>query len=228
MPELKKIAELARRPTAAGTGTWRSRASRRWPRPAPGRSPTSPGARRACDLSRVRAGALIVASDSPHRLRQPHPGGGSAAGLRPAAGIFSPAAAVLDGRRRQRLHLGKSPAGDRCQRRAFFLHRRELPDRGQHGDPCQRHHLRDVTIGRDCLIYANVVIRENVEIGDRVIIHPGAVIGADGFGFGRAADGSDGEDPPERQGDHRRRAARSAPTPASTARPSRKRSWKRT
>ncbi|MBN2346561.1 MAG: UDP-3-O-(3-hydroxymyristoyl)glucosamine N-acyltransferase [Candidatus Aminicenantes bacterium] len=49
---------------------------------------------------------------------------------------------------------------------------------------------RDVTIGRDCLIYANVVIRENVVIGDRVIIHPGAVIGADGFGFGRTTEGA--------------------------------------
>ena len=49
---------------------------------------------------------------------------------------------------------------------------------------------RDVTIGRNCLIYANVVIRENVEIGDNVILHPGAVIGADGFGFGRTADGA--------------------------------------
>ena len=49
---------------------------------------------------------------------------------------------------------------------------------------------RDVTIGRDCLIYSRVVVRENVEIGDRVIIHPGAVIGADGFGYGHAADGT--------------------------------------
>jgi len=49
---------------------------------------------------------------------------------------------------------------------------------------------RDVQIGSDCLIYSNVVIRENVEIGNRVIIHSGAVIGADGFGFGRAADGT--------------------------------------
>jgi UDP-3-O-[3-hydroxymyristoyl] glucosamine N-acyltransferase len=49
---------------------------------------------------------------------------------------------------------------------------------------------RDVKIGRDCLIYSNVVIRENVEIGDRVIIHSGAVIGADGFGYGHNADGT--------------------------------------
>src|SRR2546429_3290927 len=31
--------------------------------------------------------------------------------------------------------------------------------------------------------YPRVVIYGNVEIGDRVIIHAGAVIGADGFGF---------------------------------------------
>jgi UDP-3-O-[3-hydroxymyristoyl] glucosamine N-acyltransferase len=48
----------------------------------------------------------------------------------------------------------------------------------------------NVKIGRECLIYSQAVIRENVEIGDRVIIHPGAVIGADGFGFGRDAEGA--------------------------------------
>ena len=40
-----------------------------------------------------------------------------------------------------------------------------------------------VVIGKDCLIYPNVTIREASEIGDRVILHPGAVIGADGFGY---------------------------------------------
>jgi UDP-3-O-[3-hydroxymyristoyl] glucosamine N-acyltransferase len=38
-------------------------------------------------------------------------------------------------------------------------------------------------IGRDCIIYANVSIREFSDIGDRVIIHSGTVIGSDGFGF---------------------------------------------
>jgi UDP-3-O-[3-hydroxymyristoyl] glucosamine N-acyltransferase len=40
-----------------------------------------------------------------------------------------------------------------------------------------------VVIGKDCLFYSNVTIREASEIGDRVILHPGAVIGADGFGY---------------------------------------------
>lgn len=38
-------------------------------------------------------------------------------------------------------------------------------------------------IGDDCLIYPNTTIREHVQIGNRVIIQPGVVIGADGFGF---------------------------------------------
>jgi len=40
-----------------------------------------------------------------------------------------------------------------------------------------------VVIGNDCLIYPNVTIREACEIGDRVMLHPGVVIGADGFGY---------------------------------------------
>lgn len=38
-------------------------------------------------------------------------------------------------------------------------------------------------IGSRCHIYPNVTIRERSRIGSRVIIHSGAVIGADGFGF---------------------------------------------
>jgi UDP-3-O-[3-hydroxymyristoyl] glucosamine N-acyltransferase len=40
-----------------------------------------------------------------------------------------------------------------------------------------------VAIGRQCIVFPNVTIREASEIGDRVILHPGVVIGADGFGF---------------------------------------------
>jgi UDP-3-O-[3-hydroxymyristoyl] glucosamine N-acyltransferase len=41
----------------------------------------------------------------------------------------------------------------------------------------------DVVIGDDCLLHANVSVRENCVLGNRVIVQPGAVIGADGFGF---------------------------------------------
>jgi UDP-3-O-[3-hydroxymyristoyl] glucosamine N-acyltransferase len=41
----------------------------------------------------------------------------------------------------------------------------------------------ETMIGSGCLIYPRVTIRERSRIGSRVIIHSGAVIGADGFGF---------------------------------------------
>ena len=42
---------------------------------------------------------------------------------------------------------------------------------------------RDSTIGNDALIYPNASIYSDTAIGERCIIHSGAVIGADGFGF---------------------------------------------
>jgi len=50
--------------------------------------------------------------------------------------------------------------------------------------------LQDVEIGDDCLIFQNVSIREKCKIGNRVIIHPGTVIGSDGFGFEPDNDGT--------------------------------------
>ena len=42
-----------------------------------------------------------------------------------------------------------------------------------------------VVIGDDCEIYPNVVIYSGTTIGRRVIVHAGAVLGSDGFGFVR-------------------------------------------
>ena len=50
------------------------------------------------------------------------------------------------------------------------------------GDNCK--------IGDGTIIYAGVKIYEGVEIGRNCIIHSGAVIGADGFGFAPTGDGS--------------------------------------
>lgn len=44
---------------------------------------------------------------------------------------------------------------------------------------------QDVHIGSNCNIAANVTIYPGTTIGDRVIIHSGAVLGGDGFGFVR-------------------------------------------
>ncbi len=43
----------------------------------------------------------------------------------------------------------------------------------------------ETAIGSDCRFYPQVTIREYARIGDRVIIHNGAVIGSDGFGYSR-------------------------------------------
>jgi len=43
----------------------------------------------------------------------------------------------------------------------------------------------DVSIGHDCELFANVTVYPGVRIGDRVIVHSGAVLGGDGFGYVR-------------------------------------------
>jgi UDP-3-O-[3-hydroxymyristoyl] glucosamine N-acyltransferase len=45
-------------------------------------------------------------------------------------------------------------------------------------------------IGDDCFLYPLVSIREFTEIGNRVIIHNGTVVGSDGFGYAVQEDGS--------------------------------------
>ncbi|MBS3785598.1 MAG: UDP-3-O-(3-hydroxymyristoyl)glucosamine N-acyltransferase, partial [Gammaproteobacteria bacterium] len=41
----------------------------------------------------------------------------------------------------------------------------------------------DVTIGALSFLHANVTVQEACTLGDRVVLHPGVVIGGDGFGF---------------------------------------------
>jgi UDP-3-O-[3-hydroxymyristoyl] glucosamine N-acyltransferase len=47
----------------------------------------------------------------------------------------------------------------------------------------------EVRIGADAHLTARVTLAHAVHIGERVLIHPGVVIGADGFGLARDADG---------------------------------------
>jgi UDP-3-O-[3-hydroxymyristoyl] glucosamine N-acyltransferase len=42
-----------------------------------------------------------------------------------------------------------------------------------------------VRIGRDCRLYPRVVLYPGTELGDRVTVHAGAVLGSDGFGYVR-------------------------------------------
>jgi UDP-3-O-[3-hydroxymyristoyl] glucosamine N-acyltransferase len=38
-------------------------------------------------------------------------------------------------------------------------------------------------LGKECILYPNVVLYPGVQIGDRVILHAGVVVGSDGFGY---------------------------------------------
>ncbi|EFZ36345.1 UDP-3-O-[3-hydroxymyristoyl] glucosamine N-acyltransferase [Hoylesella oralis ATCC 33269] len=49
----------------------------------------------------------------------------------------------------------------------------------------------NVTIGEHSIIYPNVTIYHGCKLGNRVILHAGSVIGADGFGFAPSANGYD-------------------------------------
>ena len=48
---------------------------------------------------------------------------------------------------------------------------------------------RDTKIGDDFLAHSQTVVREGCAIGNRVILQNGVVIGGDGFGFAKRADG---------------------------------------
>ena len=46
-----------------------------------------------------------------------------------------------------------------------------------------------VEVGRECVLHPHVVLYAGVRLGSRVVLHAGVVVGADGFGYVRAADG---------------------------------------
>jgi len=49
---------------------------------------------------------------------------------------------------------------------------------------------KDVTVGEGSFLHPRVTLLDRTSIGKRVVIHSGAVIGADGFGFVKREDGS--------------------------------------
>jgi UDP-3-O-[3-hydroxymyristoyl] glucosamine N-acyltransferase len=47
-----------------------------------------------------------------------------------------------------------------------------------------------VKVGADCVFHSGVVVREDVRVGDRVILHNGVSVGADGYGYLRGPEGT--------------------------------------
>ena len=70
-----------------------------------------------------------------------------------------------------------------------------IGDNVEIGEGCQIYphaYIGDnVKIGAGCIIYPNVSIYHDCRIGNRVILHSGCVIGADGFGFAPSEHGYD-------------------------------------
>ncbi|MGO9086893.1 MAG: UDP-3-O-(3-hydroxymyristoyl)glucosamine N-acyltransferase [Candidatus Sulfotelmatobacter sp.] len=74
-------------------------------------------------------------------------------------------------------------AGVRIEERAVIGERAHIGDRARIGAGCVIG--AGVTIGGDCEVYPNVTIYPGSRLGDRVIVHAGAVLGSDGFGYVR-------------------------------------------
>ena len=69
------------------------------------------------------------------------------------------------------------------EERAVIAERAEIGDKTRIGAGCAIG--AGVKIGHDCEIYPNVTIYPGTTLGDRVIVHAGAVLGSDGFGYVR-------------------------------------------
>lgn len=144
--------------------------------------------RYADKLEASRAGALVVApgqatsspalvSDNPYlafaravALLRPQPR--PAAGVHPSARV-DPSAVLGEG-----VHVGALAvvgAGARVGARSVLHPHVVLYD--------------GVELGEDCELHSGVHVRERCRLGSRVVVQNGAVIGADGFGFARDAEG---------------------------------------
>ena len=107
---------------------------------------------------------------------------------------FARAAQMLrqnsDGGSQERIHSSavvhssaKLGSGVRVEARAVINENAEIGESTQVGSGCSIG--AGVKIGRRCEIYPNVTIYPGTSLGDRVIVHAGAVLGSDGFGYVR-------------------------------------------
>lgn len=79
-------------------------------------------------------------------------------------------------------HLGKDIT---VAERAVIGECGEIGDRSSIGAGCVVG--ANVHLGEDCTLYPNVTIYPGARLGNRVIVHAGAVLGSDGFGYVRDA-----------------------------------------
>lgn len=147
------------------------------------------GPRYADAFARCRAGAAIappsVATGGRPTLRSPHPDWDFARAVallvvpeHPPAGVHASAVVAPDAQVDPSASIGPfACVGARA---------RVGPRSVLHANVVL---YADVVIGADCELHSGCVLREETRVGDRVIIHPGAAIGADGFGYTFDRDG---------------------------------------
>jgi len=147
-------------------------------------------AKYASALTTTRAAAVIARGDVPAgpsamlRTEDPYLAFARAVGLfapawRPAAGIHPLTAIAADAHVGREVSIGPFVAigeGARVGDRTVIFPNVTIGP--------------GATVGADCILHSNVAVRERVTIGDRVILQNGVVIGGDGYGFVRRADGT--------------------------------------
>jgi UDP-3-O-[3-hydroxymyristoyl] glucosamine N-acyltransferase len=79
--------------------------------------------------------------------------------------------------------LAKVASTVRVEARAVINENAEIGEGSRVGSGCAIG--ASVKIGRECEIYPNVTLYPGTSLGDRVIVHAGAVLGSDGFGYVR-------------------------------------------
>ncbi|OGL63498.1 MAG: UDP-3-O-(3-hydroxymyristoyl)glucosamine N-acyltransferase [Candidatus Tectomicrobia bacterium RIFCSPLOWO2_12_FULL_69_37] len=127
----------------------------------PGADPGRPGIR--CAHPRLAfARAIELLRPAPPRLSGIHPSASIDPGARLGEGVCVGALASIS---------AGAEVGDRCQVGAG----------ARIGE--------GAALGADCVLHPNCVLYSGVRLGDRVVIHAGTVIGADGFGYVPGEDG---------------------------------------
>jgi UDP-3-O-[3-hydroxymyristoyl] glucosamine N-acyltransferase len=142
-------------------------------------------ARQASRLEASRAGAIILPDRLPCVGRPALRMGNPSLGFARALALFHPSDASVSG-----IHPSAVISPDAAVNRTASIGPLCVVGAGaQIGAGtsllAQVHVGRDVRIGSDCRVFPHVTLREGVRLGDRVILHSGAVIGADGFGYAR-------------------------------------------
>jgi UDP-3-O-[3-hydroxymyristoyl] glucosamine N-acyltransferase len=141
-------------------------------------------------LARTRAGAVILAPDEDSHGRPALRSENPYLTFAKALEIFTPATRPAEGIHPTVVIAPTAKLGRRPSIGPYVI----IEDGVEIGDDCVlKGHVmiyEGARIGHRFFAHAHAVVRERAVIGDDVILQNGAVVGSDGFGFAKQADGS--------------------------------------